>query len=90
MPLGSVLPPRGFTDVSDGSTIPFHASPVTHRVRIRPPSLFKAKYSKFTASFSEWDANRVVLERQAFYVRWARRRASACPAGWVHCAVPSY
>jgi CRISPR/Cas system endoribonuclease Cas6 (RAMP superfamily) len=36
-------------------------------------AVVQSRIWKFTASFSEWEANRVVLERQAFYVRWARR-----------------
>ena len=37
------------------------------------PPLFKAEYREVTASCSEWEANRVVLARQAFCVRWTRR-----------------
>jgi hypothetical protein len=40
---------------------------------VRRSAVVQSRIWKFTASFPEWDANRVVLERQAFYVRWARR-----------------
>jgi hypothetical protein len=40
---------------------------------VRRSAAVQSRTQEFTASFSEWDANRAVLERQAFYMRWARR-----------------
>jgi hypothetical protein len=47
-------------------------TPILQKI-VRRSAVVQSRIWKFTASFPEWDANRVVLERQAFYVRWARR-----------------